>query len=598
MAEPTNSPTTRTNYLLPNEPRWPVDVGRPVIELRGVTKRFGDNEVLCGLDLAIETGKATVICGQSGSGKSVLLRMMNGLMLPDEGEVLLFGENTRQVSGRRLLQLRKRVTMMFQSYALMDSYTVTENIAFPLVENTKMPYAKITTMVQELLELLDLGDAGAKMPSELSGGMKKRVSLARAVISNPEVVLFDEPTTGLDPIMIEFVDSLIDQTQQLYGITSAIISHDMSSTLRLADKVAMLEEGVISEFGTVKEVINSGNPLVEVFFAGAGDRLTSVAKETVTSTATSVDSTETTVVSKGSNTPSDAKRRTVEQASNASDGAEAAKVGTPSWTGPAVEVIGLHKSFGSHHVLKGIDLTIPRGKITVVIGGSGSGKSVIMKHIIGIFRPDEGQVKVLGEDIAKLKDTELLKVRTRFGMLFQGAALLDALSVQQNVAFPLWERGHSRKVAMEKAYETLKQLRIEKIAGRFTEGISNGQKKRAGLARAIVTRPEIVIYDEPTTGQDPVMARYVDDMIVEAQELFNITSIIVSHDMIPTFRIGHQIAMLHLGEIRACGSPTELMGSADPYVRRFIYAGGEDGRRAQEEIDRLEGKVAGAQRTL
>jgi len=550
--------TERTNYLLPDEPRWPVDPKRPVIELRGVTKRFGDIEVLKGLDLTIETGKATVICGQSGSGKSVLLRMMNGLMLPDEGEVLLFGENTREVSAQRMLALRKRVTMMFQSYALMDSYTVTENIAFPLVENTRMKYRDIVAMVQNLLELLDLGDAGAKMPSELSGGMKKRVSLARAVISNPEVVLFDEPTTGLDPVMIEFVDGLIEQTQDMFGITSVIISHDMTSTLRLADTVAMLQEGVISEFGTPKEVMASGNDLVDVFFEGAGERLTVREDE-----------------------PED-------EAAAKSDEA----------LGPAVEIVGIHKSFGKHHVLKGVDLTIPRGKITVVIGGSGSGKSVIMKHIIGIFRPDEGVVRVLGDDISQLKDRELLKVRTRFGMLFQGAALLDALTVHQNVAFPLWERGMGRSEAFDKAHETLEQLRIANIADRFSSDISNGQRKRVGLARAIVTRPEIVIYDEPTTGQDPVMTRYVDDLILEAQELFNITSIVVSHDMIPTFRIAHQIALLHLGEIRACGSPADLMKSDDPYVRRFIFAGSPEGEKAQEEIDRLEGRESRQARTL
>jgi phospholipid/cholesterol/gamma-HCH transport system ATP-binding protein len=534
----------RINHLAPDVARWSSQTSEPVIQLRGVVKRFGDVTVLDGLDLDVHTGLTTVICGQSGSGKSVLLKLMNGLELPDEGQVLVFGKDTREMGAYELIAMRKRISMMFQNYALMDSFTVARNIGFPLLENTEMPRDEILKMAQELLELLDLGDAGDKMPSELSGGMKKRVSLARAVVSNPEVVLFDEPTTGLDPVMIEFVDNMVEDTRERYGITSVIISHDMTSTMRLADRVAMLHEGRILAYGTPEEVMAHDHEIIEVFFEQAGSE-------------------------RGLTTGG-----TDAGFSSASDAMEA----------PIVKLTNVHKRFGEHHVLRGVDLAIPKGKITVIIGGSGSGKSVIMKHIIGLMRPDEGAVEVFGEDISRSSDVALIPVRARFGMLFQSAALLDSMTVGQNVAFPLIERGVARKAAREQALETLEQLRIEDIADHATNAISNGQKKRVGLARAIITRPEIMIYDEPTTGQDPVMLRYVDDMIVEAQELFEITSLVVSHDMSSAFRIAHRIAMLHEGEILSFGTPNEVAESQDPWVRRFVFAGTDRGRLAASEL--------------
>ncbi len=552
----------RRNYLVPDAPRWPVDPARPVIQLQGVTKRFGDRVVLDGLDLDVATGKTTVICGTSGSGKSVLLKLMNGLLLPDEGRVLLFGEDTRSVSGARLLELRKRVSMMFQNYALLDSLTVAENIAFPLYENTRMSWAEIEPLVQDLLVMLNLPDAGDRLPAALSGGMKKRVSLARALITNPEVVLFDEPTTGLDPIMIDFVDDMLAASKERFGITSVIISHDMGSTQRLADTVAMLEGGRVTVRGTPEEVRASGDPLAAVFFEGAGEELTTARSEPHTG---------------------GAARRPGEPGLEHGDG--------PAEE-PAVELVDVFKSFGSNAVLRGLSMTIPKGKITVLIGPSGSGKSVIMKHIIGIFRPDSGAVRVFGRDLSRLSDAELLNVRTRFGMLFQGAALLDAFTVAQNVAFPLRERGVRGDELHTRVDEVLGQLRLESLADRFPSEISNGQRKRVGLARAIVTKPEIMIYDEPTTGQDPVMTRQVDDMIVEAQELFRITSIVVSHDMVSAFRTGHRIALLFNGEIRAFGTPDEVRASQDLLVRRFIYAGTPEGDAAARAIE--ERAAAGA----
>lgn len=540
-------PEPRKNLLCPEIPRWEADPERPIIHLKDVVKAFDGRRVLDGVNLSIHTGLTTVVNGASGSGKSVLLKLMNGLVLPDEGDVFLFGENTRTASSARLLQLRKRVTMLFQSYALLDSLTVEQNVAFPLSENTSMPWKEVLERARELLALLGLGGALRKVPSELSGGMKKRVSLARAVISNPEVVLFDEPTTGLDPVMIAFVDDLLQDTKARFGLTSVVISHDMTSTLNLADRIAVLEEGRITAYGTKAEVLGpKRTPLVEVFYADVG-RL---------------------------------------EASESGHPPRAANLLWPETPGeaPVVDLTDVHKSFGRQHVLRGVNLRVPKGKITTLIGGSGSGKSVIMKHIIGLMRADAGEVRVFGTPLSTLGDAQLRQMRTTIGMVFQGAALLDALTIEENVAFPLLERGRRKKAAMAEAHEVMEKLHLLDIATRLPSEVSAGQRKRAGLARAIVTKPELIIYDEPTTGQDPVLCRTLDDMIVEAQSLFDVTSLVVSHDMPSAFRIADQIAMLHEGVIVAAEPPARLGEVADPRVRRFIYAGTEAGREAEAEI--------------
>jgi len=528
---------TRRNLLLPDAERWPAD--RPVIELTGVHKSYGDKHVLRGVDLVVHPGRTTVIAGQSGSGKSVLLKMMNGLELPDEGAVKLFGEDLARIGERRRTELRKRCTMVFQNYALIDSFSVAQNIGFPLAENTRMKAADIRKLVADLLEMLELSDAIDQMPASLSGGMKKRVALARAVITNPEVVLFDEPTTGLDPVMIEFVDALIRRTQKQFSITSVIISHDMASNRRLADTMAILADGRIVDSGTFADVIASEHPAVKAFVAdavvermGRGDVLPAHAAEAVD--------------------------------------AEPVEI--------VARVEGLHKSFGKNHVLKGIDLEIPKERITVVIGGSGSGKSVLIKHIIGLFAPSKGRVEVFGLDLSEMSARELQqKVQSRIGMLFQGAALFDSMTVRQNLAFPLMEgRRGKKKAVAERVDEVAERLLITDILDRMPSAISNGQKKRVGLARALITRPDIMVYDEPTTGQDPIMMRRVDDMIVQAAEAFDITSIVISHDMLSTFRIADQIAMIDRGELLIADTPDALRACTDERVQRFIYAGAGD----------------------
>ncbi len=521
---------TRTNLLLPKATRWPLD--EPVIELRSVSKSFGDTEVIKDLSLTVQTGKTTVIAGESGSGKSVLLRMMNGLTLPDSGEVRLFGHDLAQVDEQLRTTLRKRCTMVFQSYALIDSLTVAQNIGFPLAENTSMGPKEIRSLVMDLLEMLELTDAVDSLPASLSGGMKKRVALARAVITNPEAVLFDEPTTGLDPVMIEFVDSLIVRTQKEYEITSVIISHDMASNRRLADSMAVLSEGQIIAQGTFDDIRRSELPAVIDFMGDA---------------------------------PIDRMPEGLPDGAHHSEGPEDPSV---------VKISELHKSFGDNHVLKGISFEIPEKKITAVIGGSGSGKSVLIKHIIGLFQPNSGSVEVFGTNLTACSKTELQAVQARVGMLFQGAALFDSMTARENIAFPLIEgRKETKAEIARRVEEVAERLSVTDVLDRMPDSISNGQKKRVALARALITQPEIMIYDEPTTGQDPVMMKRVDDMIVEAADKFDITSIVISHDMNSTFRIADRVAMIKDGELVIFGSPAALRQSQDPRVRAFIFAG-------------------------
>ncbi len=551
-AAPEAAPAERRNLLVPDAPRWPVDEARPVLALEGVSRAFDGKAVLRDLDLRITAGHTTVVMGESGSGKSVLLKLLCGLTRPDSGVVRLFGQDIARLSDVALTELRKRVAMVFQNYALFDSLTVFENIAFVLRENTRLPRAEVDDRVQELVHVFELGGAEQKRPAELSGGMRKRVSLARALIANPEVVLFDEPTTGLDPVMTERVDELIASVRDRFGITSVVISHDIASARRLADRIAVLHGGRIVAFGTPAEVGRTTDPRVRVF----------------------LDSTRT---RRAAPAPANAPPAAPAPSGVARDGGPTAEPlpGPAADRPPVVELRGVHKRFGRQAVLRGVDLVVPEQRITVIIGGSGSGKSVIVKHIMGLLKADLGEVRVFGQDITRMPERALQEVRRRFGMLFQGAALLDSLTVEENVAFPLIERREARgREARRRVRETLERLHIPDIARQYPGNISAGQRKRVGLARAIVTRPEVMIYDEPTTGQDPIMTRHVDDMIVEAQTSFRITSIVISHDMASTFRIAHRIALLHQGVVAACGTPADLLAAEHPQVQEFIRAGG------------------------
>ncbi len=243
-----------------------------------------------------------------------------------------------------------------------------------------------------------------------------------------------------------------------------------------------------------------------------------------------------------------------------------------------IRVRGLHKSFPPQHVLRGIDLDIERGRTNIIIGGSGQGKSVLMKHLMGLLKPDSGQIWVDGVDVVPFNDQEMAKLRRKYGMVFQYAALFDSMNVVENIAFPLLERYRLPKSeVMDRVRDLLKRLDLENVGGieqKFPAELSGGQRKRVGLARALIDRPEILLYDEPTTGLDPVATKNVDEMIRRTADEFAVTSVVISHDMASTFRIGDRISMLAGGKIIVSGTPAEVIVSRLPELREFVETSG------------------------
>jgi phospholipid/cholesterol/gamma-HCH transport system ATP-binding protein len=240
-----------------------------------------------------------------------------------------------------------------------------------------------------------------------------------------------------------------------------------------------------------------------------------------------------------------------------------------------IRVVDLHKSYGSNQVLRGVSLEVERGRINVVIGGSGAGKTVLLRQLIGLEKPDRGSVLIDGEDIVPMNDVQLNHVRRKFGMVFQGSALFDSMTVFENVAFPL--REHTKlgeKQIRERVIGRLGDLSLHDVDTKMPGELSGGMRKRVGVARALMLEPEILIYDEPTTGLDPVLSRSVDDLIVDMQDRFKVTSVVISHDMATVFRVGHRVSMLHKGTIVASGSPQELRTSDDPIVVEFLRSSG------------------------
>lgn len=242
-----------------------------MIKIIGLKKSFNTKKVLDGTNLEIETGKITVIIGRSGEGKSVLIKHIIGLLKPDEGQIFLDGMELSSLRERDFNEVRKRFGMLFQGAALFDSMTVAGNVGFPLKEHTDLSDEEILKIVSEKLRRVGLVNVENMMPSELSGGMKKRVGLARAIVMDPEIVLFDEPTTGLDPIMSDSIADLVLHTQRSLKTTYVLITHDIPFTYKIADKIAMLHEGKIIAEGTVEEMKKDPNPILRQFLEGRAE---------------------------------------------------------------------------------------------------------------------------------------------------------------------------------------------------------------------------------------------------------------------------------------------------------------------------------------
>jgi len=242
-----------------------------VIEVKDLVRKFGDRTVLDGVNLKVYRGETFVIMGGSGCGKSTLLRHMIGNLKPTSGRAFLLGTDITDLYGSELDGLRKKIGMSFQSSALFDSMTVSENVSLPLREHTKLEKSVIDTIIKMKLELVGLRGFEDLMPSEISGGMKKRVGLARAIAMDPQIVFYDEPTAGLDPIVAAVIDKLIIDFSKKLSITTVVVTHDMKSVFAIADKIAMLYEGKVLEVGTADEIKSSKNEMVQQFIQGSFD---------------------------------------------------------------------------------------------------------------------------------------------------------------------------------------------------------------------------------------------------------------------------------------------------------------------------------------
>jgi phospholipid/cholesterol/gamma-HCH transport system ATP-binding protein len=242
-----------------------------------------------------------------------------------------------------------------------------------------------------------------------------------------------------------------------------------------------------------------------------------------------------------------------------------------------IQLTNLHKAFGSQNVLNGLNLTIPDGQITAIIGPSGEGKSVLLRHIIGLMQPDSGQIAVDGENIIGIRRSEMNRIREKFGMLFQNAALFDSMNVFENVAFPLQEKTTlSKDEIRSRVLSALEDVGLKNVEQKFTDELSGGMKKRVGLARALLLNPKIILFDEPTTGLDPIIKRAIHQLIKETHEKFGFTAVIVSHEIPDIFDIAQNVAMLYRGEILQFGTADEVRNSTHPVVKQFI-SGSLDG---------------------
>jgi phospholipid/cholesterol/gamma-HCH transport system ATP-binding protein len=239
-----------------------------VIRVQNLYKAFGSQSVLRGLDLDVATGEIMVVIGRSGGGKSVLLKHLIGLLQPDAGTILVDGTDVTRLRGAALDRVRERYGVVFQGGALFDSMSVFDNVAFPLREKSRLAAAEIRRRVEEKLEQVGLTGMEAKNPAEISGGMRKRVAIARALVTEPEVVFFDEPTTGLDPILVNTIHHLIQDLHAAFRFTAVMVSHEIPEIFAIADRVAMLHEGVIIESGPAEAIQASANPIVRHFIRG------------------------------------------------------------------------------------------------------------------------------------------------------------------------------------------------------------------------------------------------------------------------------------------------------------------------------------------
>jgi phospholipid/cholesterol/gamma-HCH transport system ATP-binding protein len=248
-----------------------------------------------------------------------------------------------------------------------------------------------------------------------------------------------------------------------------------------------------------------------------------------------------------------------------------------SLSSPMIAVRSLAKKIGRQEILRGVDLTVAKGETLAIIGRSGVGKSVLLKHLIGLMRPDAGEIWIEGQNIIGLSERKLAAIRRKVGILFQGGALFDSMTVEENIAFPLYEAGlRDPKIIRQQVNEMLEVIELEGQQRKMPVNLSGGMKKRVGLARSIIRRPSCVLYDEPTSGLDPVVSDSINRLIRRLQARFHVTSIVVTHDMKSAFHVADRIAYLHEGRIYFYGLPAEIQSSTDPLIQDFLFGRSEE----------------------
>jgi len=254
---------------------------------------------------------------------------------------------------------------------------------------------------------------------------------------------------------------------------------------------------------------------------------------------------------------------------------------------PLIEFVDIHKAFDQNVVLRGVNLAIPQGLVTTIIGRSGIGKSVLLKHVVGLLTPDSGEIRFHGRDLRRMSRSERRELKGKVSYMFQNNALFDSMTVFENIALPLEERTRmSKRDIRERVMRKIEQLELRDNENRYPAQLSGGMRKRVAFARALIMEPEIVLFDEPTTGLDPVRRQAVNDMIAHYQERFGYTAMIVSHDIPEVFEISQRVAMLDGGQILFEGTPAQILASTDPAVREFVYAGKNGSKRSHEKDNR------------